>query len=149
MKHTPEIDPLSEAPLLRSIPKVDPFVVPEGFFDRFPHQVQRTIVEQNAEAWWKRLLPTSLIPRAAWALGATLVAAVVWFTPPHAQEQAVDQDLARVEWDPESALDDRYLLAELSIDAAHAPGVQHDLSADELAAYLYAQDALDYLTELQ
>jgi len=47
------------APKLHGLPKTDPFTVPDGFFERFPHQVQAAIAEGartpvRAWTWWKR-----------------------------------------------------------------------------------------------
>lgn len=45
MKSKNTNDELKEAPLLKSIPAHDPFVVPDGFFERFPHQLQDRLRE--------------------------------------------------------------------------------------------------------
>lgn len=44
------------APLLHGIAKGDPFVVPDGFFERFPHQVQGLVAKPRQRAFlpWKR-----------------------------------------------------------------------------------------------
>lgn len=71
------------APKLHGLPKADPFVVPESFFDRFPHQVQAAIVEGTRKdvpvgLWWKRLaiaLPIiALLGLGTWWLQRTPVA---------------------------------------------------------------------------
>ncbi|MFZ1692091.1 MAG: hypothetical protein WAT74_02745 [Flavobacteriales bacterium] len=147
MDHRTETDPLSEAPLLRSIPKVDPFVVPEGFFEQFPHQVQAAIAKKKAASWWSRLLPSTPAFRVAWASAAVLVAALAWFNRPSAPETAPESPLASS--DDEWVLVDNDLLAELAAESNRPPGVQHDLTADELADYLMASNAMDYITELQ
>lgn len=147
MKHRTETDPMSEAPLLRSIPKVDPFAVPEGFFEQFPHQVQAIVAKKKAASWWTKLLPTTPAFRVAWASAAVLVAALAWFNRPSATETAPESSLASL--DNEWVLADHDLLAELAAESYQAPGVQHDLTADELADYLMASNAIDYITELQ
>lgn len=38
---------LNDAPLLQQLRGSDPFVVPEGFFERFPHQVQAAATQQS------------------------------------------------------------------------------------------------------
>jgi hypothetical protein len=148
MRPNAESDPLSEAPLLRSIPKVDPFAAPESFFERFPHQVQQAIAEREAAPWWRVGLSVPRLPRLAWGLSAALVAVAAWFAWPAPQHDAPQASMAQVEPD-EQLFRDPNFIAELSADGGSAPGVQHDLSADELAAYLLAHDATDYLTELQ
>lgn len=148
MKPSAESDPLSEAPLLQSIPKTDPLAAPEGFFERFPHQVQQAISERQAAPWWRVGLSAPRLPRLAWGLGAVLVAVAAWFAWPVPQHHLQQAPMAQDEPD-ELLFRDPYFVAELSADAGFAPGVQHDLSADELAAYLLAHDATDYLTELQ
>jgi len=147
MDHRTETDPLSEAPLLRSIPKVDPFVVPEGFFEQFPHQVQAAVAKKQAASWWSKLLPTTPAFRVAWASAAVLVAALAWFNRPSANGTTAELPMAGsdYEWD----LTDHDLLAELAAESNQAPGIQHDLTADELADYLMASNAMDYITELQ
>lgn len=63
MKSNNTIDELHDAPLLKGIPAHDPFVVPEGFFERFPHQVQE-----------RMRTPEGSLSRAMRALyGSTLV----------------------------------------------------------------------------
>lgn len=44
----------NESPMLDAIPRRDPFVVPDGFFDRFPHLVQARIAKP--EPAWRRML---------------------------------------------------------------------------------------------
>lgn len=149
MKHDPETDPLSQATLLRSIPKPGPPPAPEGFFELFPQRVQQAIAAQRREAWWRRLLPAALAPRATWALGASLAAALIWLALPDAHQPAKAPAHAPVEWAEEQALSDPYLLAELSASAASAPSVQHDLTPDEMATYLMACNAQHLLTEFQ
>ncbi len=47
------------APTLFGLPKTDPFVVPEGFFDRFPHEVQGLLTARRPNdglrSVWKRV----------------------------------------------------------------------------------------------
>jgi hypothetical protein len=59
MNDTNEPDDLKRsAPTLFGLPKADPFVVPEGFFDRFPHEVQGLVTAKKHRGvnWsaWKR-----------------------------------------------------------------------------------------------
>lgn len=47
------------APTLHALPKEDPFVVPNGFFERFPHEVQAQLGATQRHGiqwnWWKRM----------------------------------------------------------------------------------------------
>lgn len=68
-----------DAPLLRSIPKLDSFVVPDGFFEQFPHQVQSHIVAAQAQssvpAWLRILTKPVLIG----SISMVLVALLGWW----------------------------------------------------------------------
>ena len=48
--HTEHEDLKQLAPTLASIPKVDPFVVPQGLFERFPHRRIAAQAQQKAQA---------------------------------------------------------------------------------------------------
>jgi Spy/CpxP family protein refolding chaperone len=131
--HTiPEPDPLDEAPLLRSVPRVDPFEVPEGFFDRFP-AVMASRVAAGRPGGRVRLLRPG---QAAWPWAAALAAAaallVLFLLRPAAPgHPAADQAaLAMEAFDPPGAwADDPYLIAQVEVEPRWAPGVQHDLNA--------------------
>ena len=48
MERSDEMDELKHlAPTLHGLKRTDPFTVPDGFFERFPHQVQAAIVERQ------------------------------------------------------------------------------------------------------
>ncbi|HRD52973.1 MAG TPA: hypothetical protein PKY96_10045, partial [Flavobacteriales bacterium] len=81
--------------MLRSIPTVDPFAAPDGFFEQFPHQVQAAIAKRKAASWWSDLLPSTPAFRVAWGSAALLVAALAWFNRPSAPETAPESSLAR------------------------------------------------------
>ncbi len=40
-----------DAPTLHGLPKSDPFVVEQGFFDRFPHEVQALATKPARTSW--------------------------------------------------------------------------------------------------
>lgn len=61
-------DPKNESSMLDAIPRCDPFVVPEGFFERFPHRVQARIAKP--EPAWRQLLHGFW--DSHWALKATI-----------------------------------------------------------------------------
>jgi len=87
-------DELRSAPNLRAIPKADPFVVPDGFFERFPHLVQQRIVEDRARsANWSWNLSGWLRP-AIGALALLAVVALAWVLWPKAEGDVLDQQLA-------------------------------------------------------
>lgn len=145
MERPHDTDPLAEAPLLRSIPKDSPFAVPDGFFDHFPHQVQNAIAQRGSAPWWRQWLPGRTPVRVAWATAVIAVVALVWLNRPSADDASAEDLWAHADW----TLADTDLLAELALSEAHVPGIQHDLTADELAAYLQAHDATEFLVELQ
>lgn len=145
----------SDAPVLAGLPKADPFVVPEGFFDRFPHQVQASITAQQpapdlAWPWWKRWVA---------ALPVVLLAAVgIWMatrsngpveTPAVAITPLTDGEL--------DAIDDTEILAAFDdSDAGEIPAeglgeVALQLEEDELLAYLEHEDAdmTDLITDIE
>lgn len=149
MKRHPDNDPLDDAPLLRGIPKMDPFVVPEGFFDRFPMQVQAAIARDHQQSAWTRLTSARwLRPALAGAVGVAMLAAFVLFHRPATPTAATYAD--GVAWYPDEVLGDADLLAELQTTAG-SPGVQHDLDLDELTAYLVDHNdlSLNLISELQ
>jgi len=131
------------APRLHGLPKADPFTVPDGFFERFPHQVQAAIAEgrsTNAPAWtwWKRAA-FALPVLAILATGAMLLLrentpapVAVEVTPLPDSELVLLDDatlLAAIEDNAaaitpadlghvDSALDETYLLAYLEEEGA-------------------------------
>jgi hypothetical protein len=88
MNDTNEPDDLKRsAPTLFGLPKADPFVVPEGFFDRFPHEVQGLVTakKHRGSTWsvWKRVA-IALPAMALLGLG------VWWATRPLHQPEHLD-----------------------------------------------------------
>jgi hypothetical protein len=156
------MDPLTDnddwkrdAPHLAGLPKADPFSVPDGFFDRFPHQVQAAIVAQeqtttSAQPWWKRLsiaLPiVALMGLAVWMLMRDTPVAEV---PAVAVTPLTDGEL--------DAMDDHELLAAFDetdaeeITPEDLGGVVIDLNDDELLAYLEHEDTdlADLITDIE
>lgn len=120
------------APTLAGLSKREPFTVPEGFFERFPHAVQARVTSRTpAMAVWLR--------RAAIALPlvALLVASVFWLTrmEPEAPELADTFPAAATE-------EELYLLAgdDLYTELAYlgdmeAVSPELVLTAEELALY--------------
>ncbi|MBP7513201.1 MAG: hypothetical protein KA791_01560 [Flavobacteriales bacterium] len=145
----------STAPFLAGLPKADPFVVPDGFFDRFPHQVQAAITAPRSSAapawaWWKRLsiaLPIiALSGLAAWMLapGSDQVELpAVAVTPlTDGELDAIDDNEIFAAFDEADAND---------ITAEDLGEVDLELSDDELLAYLDNEDAdiTDLITDIE
>ena len=143
-----EPNELSEAPQLRAIPKVDPFVVPEGFFERFPQQVKAEATRERMP--WALFGPPLRLARLAGVL--TLVAVAVlawknWSTPVDMRtamtEPTLETDLLAME---ELSSDQLYSL--MAEDPAPFTHVDPELGADQLIAYLEEEDLpLDILVE--
>ena len=120
------------APTLMGLPKRDPFAVPDGFFDRFPHAVQAHVTSRPAPVVrWLRRAAIALPVLALLTLGAW------WLTRP----EPGTADLA-VEVPAPASEEDLYLLAgddlyaELALsDDLEAPAPDLELSAEELALY--------------
>jgi hypothetical protein len=133
------------APTLFGLPKADPFVVPKGFFDTFPHQVQGLVTgtRRSDPTWsvWKRMA-IALPVLAMFGLG--LWWAVRPGAPPASLVAVTAAHLTDEELD---ALGDDELLA-LTEDVAPLVGasdglgsVNLELNDDELLAYLEFEGA--------
>lgn len=78
MVRTEDQHELNEAPLLKGMPKLDPFIVPDGFFDGLPHRVQERITSrqsQKAGVWsilWSRPRPALSV------LAIAVLVTVIW-----------------------------------------------------------------------
>lgn len=137
----PNKSELHEAPDLRRIPKVDPFVTPIGFFETFPHRVQAEVVLRT------RSRSTPILVRRVMAVGflvLILVAAFLWQRneriapapilagPAIQEDDLLDEELL---W-----LDEEELYRELasSQDIPIQPG--NGFTHEELGAYLEYSD---------
>lgn len=141
---------LSQAPLLRSLGKVDPFRVPNGFFDTFPQQIQQRITAKtNTKARSGNWLAGPLWPRfALGALAALLIAAGTWLAWPAPDTASVG--FASVE--PEELLDtgveDDLLYAALGHEDDLMDPVALSYDDAEVMAYLENENLpLDLLIE--
>ena len=143
-------DELMDAPLLRSIPQHDPFVVPDGFFDRFPQAVQERIAAQAPISWSDRLA-AMLRPRVVvGSLAAIAIVATTWMLRPAAPSGSTISLGVAVE--PEEVLsnevDDELLFAALNSNEPLLDAVDLPLSDAELEAYLENEELpLDLLME--
>jgi hypothetical protein len=152
MARTDEHDELKGAPLLRSIPPHDPFVAPDGFFDRFPHTVQAHIATSKRRPAWQLAMG---LPALRLAFGSAVVAgvaALVWSLWPAAPvEPIAEVPPPSTEADAlllESMDDDLLLEAWDTGDAPALEEVDLPLDEDELLAYLENEDIpLDLLIE--
>lgn len=146
MQHIPEHDPLQDAPLLRSIRREDPFRVPDGFFERFPHLVQERINQQPPELFGRFRI--ALVRRSMTFASVVLVIGVVaWLVARSPDMQPTTKDLVhRTEFDiaPEELFlvgdGDISLLEDLDPSAELLSEVGTGLSDDELVAYLEQDD---------
>lgn len=141
-------DDLKDAPFLRSIPKQDPFVVPEGFFERFPHIVQAKIVHEQRNVlrgFWSSFAVPAI------SFGAAAVLLLVWWMAPVPVSE-LSGTVPELDEHAELAvldLTESDLLYAL-LDSAATPMGTVDLQMDteELIAYLENEDLpLEYLIE--
>lgn len=145
-----DTDDLKDAPLLRSIPQHDPFVVPDGFFDRFPQTVQAGIAAQTSASWSDRLAAV-LRPRVViGSLAGLAIVATTWTLWP--SEISDGTAALGVAVEPEEVLstevDDELLFAALMSDEPLLDAVDLPLSDTELEAYLENEELpLDLLIE--
>lgn len=144
-----------DAPFLAGLPKADPFAVPDGFFERFPHQVQAVITAQRPApgftwSWWKRLaiaLPVvALACLGAWMLtdgdGSVDPPSVAVTPLTDGELDAIDDNEIFAAFDDSDASD---------ITAENLGEVALQLNDDELLAYLENEDAdiTELITEIE
>ncbi|MCB9166435.1 MAG: hypothetical protein H6595_03055 [Flavobacteriales bacterium] len=135
-----------ESPLLHGIPRTGPFEVPQGFFDRFPHEVQQQITARPANRW------PLLLRRAGIALPiAAMLAVVLWYfttTPdPGTDTIAIVDTTTAPNVDDLLLLDDDATFAALAVeDPQAALGSAPDLTDEEIVAYF--EDEGTDITEL-
>lgn len=150
MEHAPEDDDLERiAPMLSRIPRTDPFVVPEGFHDRFAQEGQGRLPRTARTPVWRPWLL-----RTAMALPvAALLVTGWWMLRPNPTEpqkapglDAASADLAEVVWEEDllQGLTDEELAALSPVPEAPA------LSVEELADYyeLTGTDLTDLIESL-
>lgn len=145
-------DELKDAPFLRSLPKADPFEVPDGFFDRFPHQVQATVTAQRAAASRGWSFGTSIALRIAGvtAIVALIATASFFFMRAEAgtdEIAATEITIAPNEIDLDM-MDDQDLFAMIDDSPELISEAGEGLNHDEMAAYLENEELpLDLLIE--
>lgn len=151
MKDPNTTDELREAPLLRSLPKEDPFVAPKDFFEFFPHAVQQAAYQVDRERRRHTPLlgdvkPLRFFGSAAALLGLLVAAIVLWPAPTPAgpavaQEWTVDEMLY-------TDLDVELIYADADIDTDLMDLVSLPEDDQAVLAYLESEDLpLDLLIE--
>jgi hypothetical protein len=153
MEHRHDTDDHRETPFLRDLKGRDPFVVPEGFFERFPLEVQEHIAARSGSR--HRFARSFQGPLFRWSLagGAIAVLAVVLVTM-LAREQDDVQEFPAVVLNVEpdeielDAWDDTDLLTTMADEPALVASVGQELDTDLLLHYLENEVIpLDLLSE--
>lgn len=147
-----EHDEPEDAPTLKALPKVDPFVVPEDFFERFPHVVQARIAGQpNAQgrsARWMGRVPLPVRWIGAAVMLASFVGAVVLAVRDDGSTATSLASGAAIPSIGTDQVDEADLLAMIEDAPTLMAEVVKDLSVDEMAAYLAHENIpLDLLIE--
>ena len=143
------------APTLHGLPKCDPFTVPDGFFERFPHAVQATVTAERptpgiAWRWWIRTaIALPLVAAVGLAIRVLLPDDGLIGTEAMTVTPLSDGEL--------DALDDAEILAafedvetgELTTEDLGAVALQ--LNDNELLAYLEQENAdiEDLITDIE
>ncbi|HQV52358.1 MAG: hypothetical protein IPI00_03445 [Flavobacteriales bacterium] len=141
----------NDAPLLRSIPKQNPFVVPNGFFEQFPHQVQSHIVAAKAQgsapAWSRLLSKPALIGSISMILMA-LLSWWIWKPTDQAPEIAQQKIAQEAEILVVEDLDDQDLSALFANSDNTMADVDLSMDDEVLIDYLENENlSLYFLTE--
>ncbi len=133
MRRNEEHDPLDEAPVLRGLKGgADPLVVPDGFFERFPHEVQAKVVARRPT------LTVLWVKRLAWSLGLIAVVLAVWFALPQTQDTSLTPQELALDVHPEELPVQTHLVWDVYADdeVALFGEVLLDLEEHEMIAYL-------------
>lgn len=144
-----EPNELGEAPILRSLRGTDPFVVPESFFDTFPHAVQQRALATAAPrsvSPWRRIL------RPALAMGAVALIAIIGLRWPASAPLEDPAPLAVQDWTPEdlvrSGVDIRSVQTLLGPEESQMDVIELPDDDHAVIAYLENEDLpLDLLIE--
>ncbi|MEZ4738052.1 MAG: hypothetical protein R2818_01520 [Flavobacteriales bacterium] len=149
MQEDQHIDELKDLPVLGKMPKRNPFMAPEGFFDHFPHAVQHLIVDAPRHSPWAWLF-TSWVPRIATVL-LLVIGSIAWFQWPEGEqgiasaepgEQVLPYELLDMEFDED------LIFATLAHDEPVMNTVDLALSEREMTAYVEYEDlSLELLIE--
>lgn len=139
-------DELNDAPILRSIAQQDPFVTPDGFFERFPQDVQQHIQVATKRHPWLNVAPW---PRfAIGSLAAVAIAAGLWSLWPAATMNTDGFATAQPEELLDAGVDEEMLFAALAAEEDLMEPVALPDDDAEVLAYLENEDLpLDQLIE--
>ena len=152
MEQRNDHDALKDAPILRSIQAQDPFRVPDGFFDRFPTDVQARIAERKGRSFssgWMAVPGWLRISSALGAIALIVGAFLLFRSTPTDQEMAA---VPAIDLTTDDLLLDRYEMSELVHSIEQPDGLMaaigQDLDRDDLALYLENEELpLDLLIE--
>lgn len=140
------------SPFLNSLSKQDPFVVPAGFFERFPKNIGESIAKRPS--LFQRLMAGLLMPQFSpqLALGSVItvlaLGLVFWLNEP-AKDAGIPSGIAhRTAMEPADWQDSElYVLLDGGPDLW--AGVSGSISTSELEAFLETEDLdLELLNEL-
>jgi len=149
MEH--EMDELRNAPNLNKLAGHDPFVVPDGFFGRFPHSIARRVAKPRTLR--ERLLAMPgialIIARPAFASVLLLLAgAMFYWTLPVPIDSDTRSTEVLAEFDP-AHWEDQELIALLYPEPVLWEGIGSGLATEDLEEYLDSDElTLELLTEL-
>ncbi|MEX1131864.1 MAG: hypothetical protein WEC15_01445 [Flavobacteriales bacterium] len=144
-------DELRDAPNLKKLAGHDPFVVPDGFFGRFPHSMAKRVAKPASLR--ERLLAMhgiafvlarpALVPAFLLVAGATFYWALP--TPVESNNQSTE---VLAEFDP-TYWEDQELVSILYAEPALGKGIGSGLATEDLEEYLEREElTLEQLTEL-
>jgi hypothetical protein len=149
MEH--EMDELRNAPNLNKLAGHDPFVVPDGFFGRFPHSIARRLARPLT--FRERLLAMPgialVFARPAFASVLLLLAgAMFYWALPVPLDNDAPSTVVLTEFDP-AYWEDLELIALLFPEPALWEGIGSGLATEDLEEYLDSDElTLELLTEL-
>ena len=137
-----EKDPLEEAPILGSLhAAATPFSVPDGFFERFPQQVQSMVIQRQAAQrpvarllWWGPKVALAAAAVLVAFLGSRFILSEGAPAPVPADAYALGSGGVMLGWDDPEVL---ALVAELP---ELAPRVGEGVDEEALATYLEEED---------
>lgn len=140
------------SPFLNSLPKQDPFVVPAGFFERFPETIAESIAERPT--FLQRLMAGLLMPQISprLALGSVVMVLALglafWLHEP-AKDAGIASAIAHRNSVEPADWQDGELYVLLDDGPELWAGVSGSISTSELEDYLETEELdLELLNEL-
>lgn len=144
-------DELRNAPNLKKLAGHDPFVVPDGFFGRFPHSIAKRVAEPPSLR--ERLLAIPgiafVLARPAIVPAFLLVAcAMFYWALPVPVDNKTPSIEVMAEFDP-AYWEDQELILLVCTEPTIGEGIGSGLATEDLEEYLDSEDmTLEQLTEL-